>query len=97
MLNTTYGLALGTIEPYALVGVGWVREWHGVRSYWPTKHTSFNLNAGVGMDVPVTDRLRVLVEARQLNVAGRALPLRSPTVNDEVQFRSIPVTVGVRF
>jgi hypothetical protein len=97
MLNATYDLDLGNVEPYAVVGAGWVREWHGDRSHWPSSHTAFNLNGGVGVNVPLNDRVSLFVEARQLNVAGSALPLRAPAINEEVQFRSIPITLGVSF
>ena len=93
-----YGVPLGVVSPYALLGGAWVREWHDDRSYSGTKHATFNLNAGLGFDVSVTERLGLFVEAKQLNLAGgSALRMTPPAVSDEVAFKSIPITVGVRF
>jgi hypothetical protein len=98
ILNAKRGISLGAVEPYALLGAGWVREWHDDRSYSGTRQTTFNLNAGAGIDVPLNQRIGFFVEARQLNLAGGdALQLTPPAVNSEVPFRSIPVTIGVRF
>lgn len=98
MLNGVYRVSLGAVEPYALVGAGWFREWHDDRSYSGTHHTTFNINAGVGFDVPITSRLGVFVEARQLNLAGgRELRLTPPAVQPDVAFRSVPITIGLRF
>lgn len=98
MLNALYSLSVGPAAPYALVGVGFVHEWHNDRAYFGTSQNTFNLNAGVGLDVLVTDRVGLFVEARQVNVTGSSeLPLRAPAVLPEVAFRSIPLTIGVRF
>lgn len=98
MVSGKRGLSLGAVEPYALLGVGWVREWHDDRSYAGIAHTTFNVNAGVGVDVPLNQRLSFFVEARWLNlVGGKALPLTPPAVNSEVPFKSIPISIGLRF
>lgn len=98
VLNGQYGLSLGAVEPYALLGVGLVREWHGDRSYSGTDHTTISLNAGIGMEVPLNQRVGLFVEARQFNIAGgRALSLTPPAVNPDVVFKSVPVALGIRF
>jgi opacity protein-like surface antigen len=98
MLNAQPVFALGAVSPYVLLGAGWVREWHDDRSYSGTAHTTFNLNAGAGLDVPLNQRVGLFVEVRQLNVTGgEALRLTPPAVHPEVSFKSIPVSIGVRF
>lgn len=99
MLNAVYGIPLGEVlAPYALVGVGYLHEWHGDRSYSGTDHNTFNLNAGLGVDVALMNGVALFVEARQLNIAGgKELSLTPPAVQSAVAFKSIPVTIGLRF
>lgn len=98
VLNGQYGLSLGSVEPYALLGVGLVREWHGDRSYSGTDHIAVSLNAGIGMEVPLNQRFGLFVEARQLNIAGGGtLSLAPPAVSPEVAFKSVPIAFGIRF
>lgn len=97
LVNAQYALPLGTLQPYALVGGGWIREWHDDRTYYPDAQTTVNLNLGGGVHFPLLGA-KGFLEARYLNiVGGEALPLRPPAFNPEVQFRSIPITLGVSF
>ena len=96
-LNAMYEFPLQAASPYVLLGGAWLREWHGDRTFSGTNHTAFSLNAGVGVHIPVTDGVELFLEAPYLNfAAGKALPTNPPAVLEEVQFRSIPTTIGVR-
>jgi hypothetical protein len=95
MLNATRALDLGQFQPYGLVGVGLLREWHGDYSYSGTDHVGLNFNVGVGVDIQLLDRLGFFMEARGL-ISNKALPLSRPAVNPEIKFRSIPLIFGIR-
>ncbi len=96
-LSMMYRLPLGSIEPYALAGVGWGHEWHGDRTFNGTRHGNLIVNSGVGVAFPILG-MSGFVEARLANLlGGEALPLNPPAVRDEVTFRSLPITFGVMF
>jgi len=95
MLNATRALDLGQFQPYGLVGVGLLREWHGDYSYSGTDHVGLNLNLGVGVDIQLLDRLGFFVEARGV-ISNKALPLSRPAVNPEIKFQSFPLIFGIR-
>lgn len=96
-VNAIYSVSLGRFEPYALVGGNWLREWHGDRTYSGTDHSAFSGNVGVGVSVPLNDRIDIFLEAPYLNlIGGRTLPTTPPAVLDAVQFKAIPLTIGLR-
>lgn len=98
MLNFTITApgSLGFIQPYALVGGGYIREWHDDRTYSGKHHNTVNFNAGAGVEFPILGSEGFL-EARVLNMfGGSALETGPPAVYPEVQFKSIPITFGVR-
>ena len=98
VLNATHALELGAVRPYGIAGVGLLREWHDDTSYSGTDHVNLTVNAGVGLEVPLSAGGRGLfVEARLVNfIGGKALPLTRPAVLPEVKFQSIPVLIGIR-
>lgn len=97
-LNGVYEMPLGALNPYGLVGGAWLREWHGDRTYSGTRHSAFSVNAGAGVNIPIPGGIALFVEAPYLNLfGGKALRTNAPAVNDQVQFRSVPMTIGVRF
>src|SRR5690606_3076090 len=51
VLHGVYALPLGRAAPYIVAGLGWVHEWYNDRSYNGRSHNTFNLNAGVGLDI----------------------------------------------
>jgi len=96
-LSLIYAIPMGSLAPYLLVGGGWGQEWHGDRSFYGTRHGNVSVNGGAGVDFPILGTTG-FVEARVMGlVSGNPLPLNPPAVQDEVRFRSIPITFGVRF
>lgn len=88
--------SLGFIQPYALVGGGYIREWHDNRTYSGKHQNTVNFNAGAGVEFPILGSEGFL-EARMLNIfGGSALETGPPALYPEVQFKSIPITLGVR-
>lgn len=96
-VNAKYGVPVGSLQLYALVGGGWTRDWHDDRTYWTDSQQGVQLNAGVGVNFRLLSR-GGFIEVRNLNVfGGDALPTRAPAVHPEVRFRSVPITLGLRF
>lgn len=88
--------SIGFLQPYGLIGGGYMREWHDDRTYSGKKQNTLNFNAGGGVEFPVFGSEGFL-EVRLLNIfPGDALETGPPAVYPEVQFKSIPVTLGVR-
>jgi len=83
------------VQPYALVGAGWLREWHDDRTYAGKNHATVGFNAGAGIDFPILG-VHGYIEARYMGVGGDALETGPPAVYPEVNFKAIPVTLGVR-
>ena len=94
-LNAVRELEMAVVRPYALLGVGVIREWHGDYSRSGTDHVNLRLNAGVGLNVPISGRDGIFVEVRPL-LLGKSLPLSLPAVHDEVRFQSVPILIGIR-
>lgn len=89
-------LPRGGFTPYGLLGAAMVREWHGDRTFRSENQTSVNVNVGVGIEFPFFG-VGGFLEARYLNLlGGDALRTGPPAVHREVEFRSIPVTMGFR-
>lgn len=98
MLNFTVASpsSIGFLQPYALIGGGYFREWHDDRTYSGKHHNTLNFNAGAGVEFPILGTEGFL-EVRMLNIfGGEALETGPPAVYPETQFKSIPVTLGVR-
>lgn len=97
VLSAKYEFGHDALRPYLLAGLSVAREWHDDRTYWTDVHVNKHLNAGAGVAFPLWGS-DVFLESRYLNVAGgRALPTRPPAIHREVDFKSIPVTLGVSF
>lgn len=92
LLNATFGVPFVFIEPYGLVGVGYIHTDEPTiilpdGSTIENDDTSFGFNAGLGMDFPFMG-LAGFVEARYLNLFG----------GDQAEdFQVIPVSFGIRF
>lgn len=99
MLNAVYRFGSGSLRPYGVAGIGYAREWHGDRTYWPEVQWDVDFNAGIGLEFPLRQAIG-FVEVRHLDVAG-GTPLAtrrsSPTIHKNIPFKAIPVTLGVRF
>lgn len=96
-LSAKYVIGQGVVQPYALAGGGWNYNWHSDRTYWPEKQQTVDFTAGFGIDLALMGA-DAFLEVRHLNLfGGEALPTRPPTIHREVPFRSIPLTLGVRF
>jgi hypothetical protein len=98
VLSATYDIpvASASLRPYGLAGIGWIREWHDDITYSGERHVTMSINVGAGLDFPIL-RWTGFVQARYMNLF-LADPLRTgpPAVHPEVEFRSVPVTLGIR-
>ncbi len=83
------------VQPYALVGAGWLREWHDDRTYSGKNHMTIGFNAGGGVEFPIFG-VHGYLEARYMGLGSSALETGPPAVYPEVNFKAIPVTLGVR-
>jgi hypothetical protein len=96
-LNGKYSKDVGNLKPYLLAGAGYNFNWHSDRTYNPERQRVLNFNAGLGVDVRPLGH-DMFIEVRGLSLfGGEALDTRLPTIHRQVDFKSIPVTVGVRF
>lgn len=96
IVSVKYAVDAGSLHPYGLLGTAWGREWHDDRTYWTDRQTSLNFNVGAGLDFPLLGA-GGFVEVRYLNLfGGEPLATRPPAVYPEVDFRTLPITVGVR-
>ena len=87
---------MGALSPYGLLGAAMVREWHGDRTFREENQTSLNVNVGVGVEFPLFG-VGGFLEARYLNLLGTdELRTGPPAVHRDIQFRSIPITIGFR-
>lgn len=85
ILNATAGVPMAVIQPYVLAGVGYLRT--ETPNELDDAESGVGVNAGAGIDFPFMG-LGGFLEARYMNLLG----------SDEVKmYRSIPVTVGIRF
>lgn len=86
LFNLTYHIDAGRVRPYALAGIGRLREWHGDRTYYPLVQWTTPLHVGAGIEVPVLG-FAPFLEVKYMNPtkAGR-----------DMVFQSVPVTLGIR-
>lgn len=92
MVNAVFEIPMVIIQPYALVGVGYLRTETPEVTHTGHVHTgetdsSVGLNAGAGIEFPFLG-LGGFLEARFINVAGGG---------EATSYQSVPVTLGVRF
>jgi hypothetical protein len=92
LLNGTFGLPLAVIEPYGLVGVGFLRNeepaiQHGGHVHTGGTENLIGFNAGLGLDFPFMG-LTGFLEGRFLNLFG---------TGEATHFQTIPVSIGIRF
>lgn len=84
LVNATFGVPLVVIEPYGLVGAGYIST---DSPFAQENEANIGFNAGLGLEFPFMG-LAGFAEARYLNLLG----------GDEAKaFQSIPVSVGIRF
>lgn len=84
LVNATFGIPLVLIEPYGLLGAGYLNTDSPISDddEWRP-----GINAGLGVEFPFMG-LAGFAEARYLNLLGS---------NEAKMFQSIPVSVGIRF
>jgi hypothetical protein len=92
LLNATFGLPLVGIQPYGLVGAGYLRATspaatHGGHTHAGGSENILGFNAGLGVEFPFAG-LGGFLEARYLNLAGGG---------NATNYQAIPITIGVRF
>ena len=95
-LYAQLSVPVGSVDSYGLLGAGYVREWHGDRTFRQERQTSFNVNAGAGIAFPLFG-VGGFFEGRLMNLLGSdALRTGPPAVHREVEFKSIALTLGFR-
>jgi opacity protein-like surface antigen len=89
LANAVFEVPLIIIQPYGLAGVGVMR--HSVTGDSSDtdddSETTVGVNAGLGVEFPFVG-LAAFLEARYMNIFGSG---------NATDFRTIPVTVGIRF
>lgn len=92
LLNGTYGFSIGSVQPYGLVGVGYIHTDEPTTilpdgTTFENDETNFGFNAGLGLDFPFMG-LAGFVEARYLNLLG----------GDQAKnLQVVPLSFGIRF
>jgi hypothetical protein len=90
--NAVVAVPLVFVQPYGLLGVGLLRtetpeEDHGDHAHEGETESFVGFNAGLGLEFPFAG-LTGFLEARYLNLFGSG---------EATHFRTIPVSVGIRF
>jgi hypothetical protein len=92
LVNAVFEIPLVVIQPYGLAGVGVVRTeapevTHAGHTHATDSETTVGFNAGLGVEFPFLG-MGGFVEGRYLNIFGGG---------NASDFRTIPVTFGIRF
>ena len=88
-LNGRFAPLAGRVQPYALMGIGWVNV-QSDRTSVDTHKSSFGMRFGLGVAAYITERTGVALEA------GYILPL-SGTLGGGQSFDLVPITLSVFF
>lgn len=92
LANATFGIPLVFIEPYGLVGAGYLRAQepdvdHGDHTHTGGSENVLGFNVGAGLEFPFVG-LNGFIEARYLNLVGGG---------NATNYQSIPISFGIRF